>query len=168
MHVANARDDTVRIKVVGKYVKLPDAYLSVIEALHHSGIHYGRHVSIELVDGEELDASTIDEVLAGADGILVPGGFGQRGVEGKILSAERARTRKIPFLGVCLGLQIAVSEFARHACGLAGANSTEFDPECAYPVIDLMPDQEDVTDKGGTMRLGAYPCKVVGPLAREA
>lgn len=168
MHVANARDDTVRIKVVGKYVKLPDAYLSVIEALRHSGVHYGRHVSIELVDGEELDASTIDEVLAGADGILVPGGFGQRGVEGKILSAERARTRRIPFLGVCLGLQIAVSEFARHVCGLTGANSTEFDPECAYPVIDLMPDQEDVTDKGGTMRLGAYPCKVVGPLAREA
>lgn len=168
MHAANARDDTVRIKVVGKYVKLPDAYLSVIEALRHSGVHYGRHVSIELVDGEELDASTIDEVLAGADGILVPGGFGQRGVEGKILSAERARTRRIPFLGVCLGLQIAVSEFARHVCGLTGANSTEFDPECAYPVIDLMPDQEDVTDKGGTMRLGAYPCKVVGPLAREA
>ena len=168
MHVANARDDTVRIKVVGKYVKLPDAYLSVIEALRHSGVHYGRHVNIELVDGEELDASTIDEVLAGADGILVPGGFGQRGVEGKILSAERARTRRIPFLGVCLGLQIAVSEFARHVCGLTGANSTEFDPECAYPVIDLMPDQEDVTDKGGTMRLGAYPCKVVGPLAREA
>lgn len=168
MHVANARDDTVRIKVVGKYVKLPDAYLSVIEALRHSGVHYGRHVSIELVDGEELDAPTIDEVLAGADGILVPGGFGQRGVEGKILSAERARTRRIPFLGVCLGLQIAVSEFARHVCGLTGANSTEFDPECAYPVIDLMPDQEDVTDKGGTMRLGAYPCKVVGPLAREA
>lgn len=168
MHVANARDDAVRIKVVGKYVKLPDAYLSVIEALRHSGVHYGRHVSIELVDGEELDASTIDEVLAGADGILVPGGFGQRGVEGKILSAERARTRRIPFLGVCLGLQIAVSEFARHVCGLTGANSTEFDPECAYPVIDLMPDQEDVTDKGGTMRLGAYPCKVVGPLAREA
>ena len=168
MHAANARDDTGRLKVVRKYVTLPDAYPPVIEALRHSGVHYGRHVGIGLVDGEELDASTIDEVLAGADGILVPGGFGQRGVEGKILSAERARTRRIPFLGVCLGLQIAVSEFARHVCGLTGANSTEFDPECAYPVIDLMPDQEDVTDKGGTMRLGAYPCKVVGPLAREA
>lgn len=168
LHKANEREDAVEIKVVGKYVQLPDAYLSIIEALHHSGVYYGRHVNISLVDGEELNPSTIEELLAGADGILVPGGFGQRGVEGKILSAERARTQKIPYLGVCLGLQVAVAEFARNVCGLEGANSSEFAPDCAYPVIDLMPDQEDVSDKGGTMRLGAYPCKVLGPLALEA
>lgn len=168
MHASNAQDDTVEIKVVGKYVQLPDAYLSVIEALRHSGVYYGRHVHISLIDGEELDGSNIDEALAGADGILVPGGFGQRGVEGKILSANRARTSRIPYLGICLGLQVAVSEFARTVCGLAGANSAEFEHDCAYPVIALMSDQEEITDKGGTMRLGAYPCKVVGPLAREA
>lgn len=168
MHTANRLDDITEIKVVGKYTQLPDAYLSVIEALHHSGVYYGRHVNITLVDGEELTEDNVDEVLAGADGILVPGGFGQRGVEGKILSANRARVNKVPYLGVCLGLQVAVSEFARNVAGMPGANSTEFVPDCEYPVIDLMPDQKDVDDKGGTMRLGAYPCKVVGPLAREA
>ena len=168
MHKANAKQDVTEIKVVGKYTQLPDAYLSVIEALHHSGVHYGRHVNITLVDGEELTPENVDEVLAGADGILVPGGFGQRGVEGKILSAKKAREEKIPYLGVCLGLQVAVCEFARDVAGMPGANSAEFDAECAYPVIDIMPDQKDIDDKGGTMRLGAYPCKVVGPLAREA
>ena len=168
MHAANAKDDVTEIKVVGKYTQPPDAYLSVIEALHHSGVYYGRHVNITLVDGEELTPENVDEVLAGADGILVPGGFGQRGVEGKILSAHKARTEKIPYLGVCLGLQVAVCEFARNAADMPGANSAEFAPECTYPVIDLMPDQKDVDDKGGTMRLGAYPCKVVGPLAKEA
>ena len=168
LHAANDQDDAVEIKVVGKYVQLPDAYLSVIEALHHSGVYYGRHVSITLVDGEELCEGNVDEVLGDADGILVPGGFGQRGVEGKILSATRARTQKIPYLGICLGLQVAVSEFARNVCSMPGANSSEFVPDCDFPVIDLMPDQEDVTDKGGTMRLGAYPCKVTGPLALEA
>jgi CTP synthase len=169
MHVANARTDVVRIAVVGKYTHLPDAYLSVIEALHHSGVHYGRHVEITLVDGENLDESSVDAVLGDADGILVPGGFGIRGVEGKILAARRARTEKVPYLGVCLGLQVAVCEFARDVAGMAGSNSTEFVPDCAYPVIDLMPDQEDVTDKGGTMRLGAYPCKLgEGTLAYEA
>ncbi len=168
MHRANANDDVTEIKVVGKYTQLPDAYLSVIEALHHSGVYYGRHVNITLVDGEELTPENINEVLGGADGILVPGGFGQRGVEGKILSATKARTEKIPYLGVCLGLQVAVAEFARNVAGMPGANSTEFAPDCEYPVIDLMPDQKDIDAKGGTMRLGAYPCKVVGPLAKEA
>ena len=169
LHEANALPDVTTIKVVGKYTQLPDAYLSVIEALHHSGVYYGRHVEIELVDGEELDADNVDAVLDGADGILVPGGFGHRGVEGKILAARKAREERIPYLGVCLGLQVAVAEFARNVCGLTDANSTEFDPDCAYPVIDLMPDQESIDEKGGTMRLGAYPCKVAaGTLAREA
>ena len=169
MHAANKKADTTEIKVVGKYTQLPDAYLSVIEALHHSGVHYGRHVKITLIDGEELTAENVDEMLDGADGILVPGGFGQRGVEGKILAAQKARVEKIPYLGVCLGLQVAVSEFARDVAGMPGANSTEFVPGCSYPVIDLMPDQEDVTEKGGTMRLGAYPCKVApNTLAAEA
>ena len=169
MHVANALPEKTRIAVVGKYTQLPDAYLSVIEALHHSGVYYDRHVEIKLVDGEELTEESVDEELAGFDGILVPGGFGLRGTEGKILSANRARVNKVPYLGVCLGLQMAVCEFARNVAGLPGAMSSEFEPECTYPVIDLMPDQEDVTDKGGTMRLGAYPCKVVpGTLASEA
>ncbi|MEE8704125.1 MAG: CTP synthase [Olsenella sp.] len=168
MHSSNRRTDVTEIKVVGKYTQLPDAYLSVIEALHHSGVYYGRHVNITLVDGEELTESNVDEVLAGADGILVPGGFGSRGVEGKILAVHKARVEKVPYLGVCLGLQVAVSEFARNVAGMPGANSTEFAPDCEYPVIDLMPDQKDIDDKGGTMRLGAYPCKVVGELSREA
>lgn len=172
MHEANALPDATRIAVVGKYTALPDAYLSVIEALHHSGVYYGRHVEITLVNGDELGETNVDEVLDGYDGILVPGGFGHRGVEGKILAAHKARTELVPYLGVCLGLQVAVAEFARNVCGLEGANSSEFDtPEhkCPHPVIDLMPDQEGVDDKGGTMRLGAYPCKVAeGTLAREA
>ncbi len=169
MHVANSLPEKTRIAVVGKYTQLPDAYLSVIEALHHSGVYYDRHVEIKLVDGEELTEENVDEELAGYDGVLVPGGFGLRGTEGKILSANRARMNKVPYLGVCLGLQMAVCEFARNVAGLPGAMSSEFEPECIYPVIDLMPDQEDITDKGGTMRLGAYPCKVVpGTLASEA
>ena len=169
MHAANAKPDVTKISVVGKYTQLPDAYLSIIEALHHSGVYYGRHVDIQLVDGEELDESNIEEVIGDSDGILVPVGFGLRGVEGKILAAHRARTCKVPYLGICLGMQVAVCEFARNACGMEGANSTEFVPECEYPVIDIMPDQEEITDKGGTMRLGAYPCKVKeGTLAAEA
>ena len=169
MHEAGALPDVTHIKVVGKYTQLPDAYLSVIEALHHSGVYFGRNVDIELIDGEELTPENIDEVLAGADGILVPGGFGQRGVEGKILSARKARVERIPYLGVCLGLQAAVIEFARGACGLEEAHSAEFVEDCPHPVIHIMPDQADIDDKGGTMRLGAYPCKVVpGTLAHEA
>ncbi len=169
MHAANKLPDVTRISVVGKYTQLPDAYLSVIEALHHSGVYYGRHVEIELVDGENLTEDDVEEVLGAADGILVPGGFGIRGLEGKILAVQRAREQKVPFLGICLGLQVAVCEVARHAAGMEGASSTEFVPDCAYPVIDLMPDQEDITDKGGTMRLGAWPCRVQpGTLASEA
>ena len=169
MHEANAQPDVTKIRVVGKYTQLPDAYLSVIEALHHSGVAFGRHVDIKLVDGEELTGDNVEEVLGDADGILVPGGFGLRGIEGKICAVHRARTHKVPYLGICLGLQMAVCEFARNVCGMPGASSAEFEPSCAYPVIALMPDQEDVTEKGGTMRLGAYPCKVTpDTLAAEA
>ena len=169
MHACNKLEDTTRICVVGKYTELPDAYLSVIEALHHSGVHFGHKLKIDLIAGGELTEENVDATLAGYDGILVPGGFGQRGVEGKILAAQYAREHKIPYLGICLGLQVAVSEFARNVAGMPGANSAEFAPDSPYPVIALMPDQEDVTDKGGTMRLGAYPCKVArGSLAYEA
>lgn len=169
MHTAHALPDATRIYVVGKYTQLPDAYLSVIEALHHSGIFYGRHMDIRLVNGEELTEESAEAELKDADGILVPGGFGIRGVEGKMVAIRRARERNIPYLGVCLGMQTAVIEFARDVAGLEGANSAEFAPETPHPVIDLMPDQEDITDKGGTMRLGSYPCKVAPhTLASEA
>ena len=166
---ANNHPDRVKIAVVGKYTQLPDAYLSVIEALHHSGVFFDRHVDVQLVDGEALSDATADAVLGDASGIVVPGGFGVRGLEGKISAARYARTHKIPYLGLCLGMQVAVCEFARDVAGLSDANSAEFEPDCAHPVIDLMSSQEDVTEKGGTMRLGAYPCKLAeGTLAREA
>ncbi len=167
----------VDIAVVGKYTSLPDAYLSVIEALHHAGVANGVKTSIHLIDGEELDDGNAADALANMDGILVPGGFGQRAFEGKIAAARFARENGIPYLGICLGLQAAVCEFARHVVGLAGATSAEFADEGdvtpgdlpASLVIDLMPDQVDVEDKGGTMRLGAYPCKVApGTKAHEA
>ena len=150
------------IAVVGKYVSLPDAYLSVHEALRHAGVHQDCQVNIHLIDGEELNDDTAERILGKMDGILIPGGFGQRAFEGKIAAARYARVNKVPFLGICLGLQAAVCEFARDVAGMPGATSTEFDEEAEYPVIDLMPEQEDVEDKGGTMRLGAYPC-VVSP-----
>ncbi|MBC2888794.1 CTP synthase [Gordonibacter massiliensis (ex Traore et al. 2017)] len=153
-------DGQVDVAVVGKYVSLPDAYLSVIEALGHAGVHHGCHVEVHLIDGEEITDANAADVLGGMDGVLVPGGFGQRAFEGKIAAARYARENDVPYLGICLGLQAAVCEFARHVAGLEGATSAEFDEEAAYPVIDLMPEQEDVEDKGGTMRLGAYPCKV--------
>ncbi len=166
---ANHHADKVKIAVVGKYTQLPDAYLSVIEALHHAGVFYDRHVDVQLVDGESLDEQNVSEVLGDASGILVPGGFGKRALEGKILAAEFAREHKIPYLGICLGMQVAVCEFARNVGGLAGASSSEFDPDGPFSVIDLMSSQEDVTEKGGTMRLGAYPCKLAADtLAREA
>ena len=169
MHAANARADVTRISVVGKYTQLPDAYLSVIEALHHSGVLFGRHVDIRLVDGEALDEKNVEAVLGDSDGILVPGGFGLRGIEGKICAVRRAREERVPYLGVCLGLQVAVCEFARDVCGLPGASSAEFDPDTPHPVIDIMADQATVTEKGGTMRLGAYPCRLEpGTLAAEA
>jgi CTP synthase len=154
----------VDIAVVGKYVSLPDAYLSIIEALGHAGVHHGRKVNVHLVDGETLRAEGVTKILDQMDGVLVPGGFGVRAFEGKISAINYARTNKVPFLGICLGLQAAVCEFARNVAGLEGANSAEFASEMSepikYPVIDLMPEQEDIDDMGGTMRLGAYPCKV--------
>jgi CTP synthase len=152
--------DSVTIAMVGKYVDLRDAYLSVIEALRHGGFHHGARVDLRWVASDEIAAGQVDELLAGVDGILVPGGFGVRGVEGKVDAIRMARERGIPFLGICLGLQCAVIEFARNVCGLDGANSSEFDPAAVHPVIDLLPEQKQVTDLGGTMRLGAQPCHV--------
>jgi CTP synthase len=154
-------DRPVNIAVVGKYVNLPDAYLSVIEALKHGGYHHGARVNIRWVASDELVAGDLEQILGNADGILVPGGFGVRGVEGKVDAIRYAREQGVPFLGICLGLQCAVIEFARDVCGLAGANSSEFEPACEHPVIDLLPEQKDVTDMGGTMRLGAQPCHLV-------
>jgi CTP synthase len=161
--------EPVSIAVVGKYVDLPDAYLSVIEALKHGGFHHSSRVNITWVASDDLATGRVEDILAGADGILVPGGFGVRGVEGKVDAIRYARERGVPFLGICLGLQCAVIEFARNVCGLPGANSSEFDPACEHPVIDLLPEQKDVTDLGGTMRLGAQPCHLVpGTLAAKA
>ncbi len=160
VHAAHNTNKETKIAVVGKYVSLPDAYLSVIEALFHAGVYHNAQVNVELIDGEKLNDDNVAEILGGFNGILVPGGFGNRAFEGKIAAAKYARTQKIPYLGICLGLQAAVCDFARNVCGLEGATSAEFDKDAEYPVIDLMPEQEDVEDKGGTMRLGAYPCKV--------
>ncbi len=164
-----AATEPVRIALVGKYVKLEDAYKSCTEALQHSGALHGGKVTIDWVDSEELDTlEAARERLADADGIFVPGGFGGRGVEGKINAAQVAREDDVPFLGVCLGMQIAVAEFARNVAGMPGANSTEFDLETEYPVIDLLPEQKEVSDLGGTMRLGADPVKLHrGSRARE-
>jgi CTP synthase len=152
--------DTVRIALVGKYVQLEDAYLSVVEALKHAGIHHGTNIDVFWVDSETLDESETARLLDEADGILIPGGFGVRGIEGKINAARFARERSVPFLGICLGMQLAVVDFARHVVGMDGANSAEFDPETPYPVIDLLPEQKEVDDMGGTMRLGADPVKL--------
>src|SRR3954469_4739044 len=150
----------VRIALVGKYVQLEDAYLSVVEALKHSGFEHGCGIEIDWVDSETLDDGEVRARLHEADGILIPGGFGVRGIEGKIQAARIAREEEIPFLGVCLGMQMAVADFARHLVDMPGANSTEFDPETPYPVIDLLPEQKEVADMGGTMRLGADPVKL--------
>lgn len=159
----------VNIAVVGKYVSMPDAYISVKEALGHAGVYNGVKVDMHLIDGETVTHKNVKKVLGDADGILVPGGFGVRGFEGKVEAARYARENNIPYLGICLGLQAAVCEFARDVCGMKGATSTEFDKDAKYPVIDLMPEQEDIEDKGGTMRLGSYPCKVApGTKAMEA
>ncbi|MGM9619402.1 MAG: CTP synthase [Oscillospiraceae bacterium] len=154
------RSDTVRIGLVGKYVQLHDAYLSVAEALQHAGYALGRRVKIDWIDSERLTPENCDGLLGGLDGILVPGGFGSRGVEGMILAAQYARERQIPYLGICLGMQVAVIEFARHRAGLSDADSGEFSPLCAHKVIDFMPGQSDEIDKGGTLRLGSYPCVI--------
>ena len=154
---------TVRIALVGKYVQLEDAYLSVSEALRHAASLQDSKVEIDWIDSERLEGSgdeAVLERLAGADGILIPGGFGGRGIEGKIAAAGVAREREIPYLGICLGMQVAVADFARNVAGMEGANSTEFDIETPYPVIDLLPEQKEVADLGGTMRLGADPIKL--------
>ena len=158
----------VRVGLVGKYTKLADAYLSVIEALGHAGAHHGGRVEVRWIDSERLDEEETERELEQCDGILIPGGFGVRGIEGKIRAARFARERGVPYLGICLGMQIAVADFARHVAGMDGANSTEFDPETPFPIIDLLPEQKEVRDMGGTMRLGADPVKLhAGTRARE-
>ncbi len=156
LRMADGVEGVVKIGLVGKYVQLADSYKSVIEALEHGGIHNGVGVEVKLIDSENFDPTELDDV----DGVLIPGGFGERGVEGKVEAARIARTSGIPFLGICLGMQIAVIEYARNECGMEGANSAEFDHETPYPVIDLLPEQKEVSDMGGTMRLGADPVKV--------
>ena len=156
-----SRDREVTIGLVGKYVQLHDAYLSVAEALAHAGFALGTHVRIEWIDSEELDENNCQEKLAGVSGIIVPGGFGDRGIGGMILAAEYARTKKIPYFGICLGMQIAVIEFARHVAGIEGACSGEMHDATAHKVIDFMPGQSEKIDKGGTLRLGSYPCCIL-------
>ena len=151
-------ESEVNIAMVGKYTQLHDAYLSVVEALKHGGISCKAKVDITWVDSEELNEKNLDQVLHKVDGILVPGGFGNRGTEGMILAAQYARVHKIPYLGICLGMQMAIVEFARHVLGYEDANSIELNPSTKHPVIALMPDQESVEDLGGTLRLGSYPC----------
>ncbi len=150
----------LEVALVGKYIELPDAYLSVTEALRHAGWSHDRSIRVRWVDSEELTPETVEDRLRGVAGVLVPGGFGHRGIEGKVLAARYARERGVPYLGLCLGLQCAVIEFARNVLGLTDANSTEFDLFTPDPVIDFMPDQRDMEDKGGTMRLGLYPARL--------
>ena len=156
-----ARDKTVSIAIVGKYTRLHDAYLSIMEALSHAGYEYGAGIKLIWTDSELITPKNVAETLKDADGILIPGGFGDRGIEGMILAAQYAREHDVPLFGICLGMQIAAIEFARNACGHADANSGEFDPDSQNKVIDIMESQLHVTKKGGTMRLGAYPCRIV-------
>jgi len=163
VHKIKNPERSVKIALVGKYVELPDAYISVVEALNHAGIEHSAKVKINFVNAEKIECPDVDleEIFSGCRGILVPGGFGDRGIEGKIKAIKFARVNKIPFLGLCLGMQCAAIEFARNVCGFPDANSTEFNPDTENPVIALMDSQVSVTQKGGTMRLGAYPCKVL-------
>ena len=162
-------DKTIRIALVGKYVQLHDAYLSIEEALHHAAAACGAKAEILWIDSETVTDANVSQILGDCDGILVPGGFGSRGIEGMIRAARYAREHRVPYLGICLGMQIAVIEFARNVLHWEDANSTEFDELSAHPVIDLMPDQVHITDKGGTMRLGSYPCVLApGSLAEQA
>ena len=169
MRRADGAREIVRIALVGKYIKVADSYLSVVEALRHAGYMHGSRIELFWVDSESLTDDESAHLLADADGVLIPGGFGVRGIEGKINAARVAREQGIPFLGICLGMQLAVVDFARHVVGMDGANSAEFDPETPYPVIDLLPEQKEVDDMGGTMRLGADPVKLhTDTRAREA
>jgi CTP synthase len=163
-----AREAQVEIALVGKYVKLQDAYLSVHEALKHAGIHHGTSVNVRWVDAEGMSVEEAVAELEQVDGVLVPGGFGSRGWEGKITACRVAREQGIPYLGICLGMHVAISEFARHVVGLDGANSTEMDPETPYPVIDLLPEQKEIEDLGGTMRLGAQPVDLAAGTRAQA
>lgn len=153
--------NTVTIALVGKYVELHDAYISVVEALNHGGYANDSKIEIKWVNAEEIETGDVNEILKGVDGVLVPGGFGDRGIEGKISAIQWARENKKPFLGICLGMQCAVIEYARNVLGFEGANSSEINPNTKYPVIDLMNDQKDIENLGGTMRLGQYPCKLL-------
>ncbi len=154
------RTKEVHIGLVGKYVKLHDAYLSVAEAMSHAGYEWNTHVRIHWIDSEEITKENVSEIFKGIHGIIVPGGFGNRGIEGMILAAGYARENKIPYLGICLGMQIAVIEYARNVAGMKDAHSGEFDEQCQHKVIDFMPGQSDDIAKGGTLRLGSYPCKI--------
>ena len=156
----HSRKKHVTIGLVGKYVALHDAYLSVAEALRHAGYALGAFVEVKWIDSETVTKENVKEILSDCSGVIVPGGFGNRGIEGKIVTAQYCRENNLPYLGICLGMQIAVIEFARHVLGLADANSNEFDSESQHKVIDFLPDQSDETAKGGTLRLGAYPCKI--------
>lgn len=159
-HVKNLKHQ-VTISLVGKYVSLRDAYISVAEALYHAGFANDAQVDIKWIHSEDVTEDNVDELLKGSDGILVPGGFGDRGIEGKIIATRYAREQKIPFLGICLGMQLAVIEYARNVAKLTGAHSSEMNELTTYPVIDLLPEQKTIEDKGGTMRLGSYPCALV-------
>ncbi len=154
------RNKTVTIALVGKYVQLHDAYLSVAEALRHAGFAHGTHVNIQWIDSETVTPETVDAILADCSGVIVPGGFGNRGIEGKILTADYCRTHHVPYLGICLGMQVAVIAFARFVAGLPDANSGEFDENTPHKVIDFLPEQHENIAKGGTLRLGAYPCHI--------
>ena len=156
----HSAERSVTIGLVGKYVQLHDAYLSVAEALRHAGYAYGINIEIEWIDSESINEQTVENILSQCDGVIVPGGFGNRGIEGKILTAAYCRTHNLPYLGICLGMQVAVIDFARHVCDMEDANSGEFDELSQYKVIDFLPDQSHQIDKGGTLRLGAYPCKI--------
>ena len=166
-HINKARTNCVEIGLVGKYVGLHDAYLSVAEALHHAGFYHSVHVNIRWIDSEEIKPETAESILSGLDGIIVPGGFGSRGIEGMVLAVQYAREKDAPYFGICLGMQIAVIEYARNVAGLKCANSGEFDEQCAHKVIDFMPGQSDEIDKGGTLRLGTYPCNVMSGTTME-
>ena len=157
----NNRSKEVEIAIVGKYVELHDAYLSIIESLNHAGYETGVCVKIRWIDSENVTLESSKELLDGIDGLIIPGGFGDRGIEGKINACKYVRENNIPFLGICLGMQISVIEFARNVCGFTDANSGEFNPKSEHKVIDFIPEQLQVTQKGGTMRLGAYPCKII-------
>jgi CTP synthase len=150
--------ENLKIALVGKYVELHDAYISVVESLKHAGYKHNSKITIDWIQSEDVTEENVNDYLKDADGILVPGGFGDRGVEGKITAIKYARENKVPFFGICLGMQLAAVEFARNVCGLTGAHSSELDPNTPYPIINLLPDQEDVVEMGGTLRLGSYPC----------